>query len=59
VTVLLVIAALLALPLMTILVLAIGVLFATDTPRGPNDGWCLTLDPPYRRRIEKKQEDKP
>jgi hypothetical protein len=51
-------AAVLGFPLLTILVLVVGVLFGSDTPRNPADGWCLTLKPPHRRAAE-KEEDEP
>jgi hypothetical protein len=38
-------AVLLALPVLTILILTIGMVFGSDTPRGTNDDWCKTLDP--------------
>jgi hypothetical protein len=50
-------AALLALPLLLTIALLVVYSLTSDTPRGPNDGWCLTLDPPYRRRIAKAQDE--
>jgi hypothetical protein len=32
------------LPLMTVVVVAVGMVFASETPRGSNDGWCKTMD---------------